>query len=621
MSLPSRLLVFAVCGSAGYFAAAALAPDSAGPDFKAKSGEAKNEKASRPPLTGRLESSVLVSEWERMKREQGGDFGVLYSAIKDLQDPYRRRAFRSALIAEWAMTNPQAGLAYLLEKDGSMASQLAREWMRIDANATISTLLGDAKGINALRPLLSDIADLMPQRLAEVLSKLPPTSSRWDTSTADLFTRLAEKDLVSARAIAESVTGSLRAQALAGIANAWAQKAGPDAFAWADSLPVGETRESAMRAALVGWAKTDPVAALSKIDAVPPGGEEGYFASDTGARVLREAARKDWDATVKWLSENPGKLGMSSFQGLQDALSDRLVKDTGATMRELEKWQMPALSQVLANSVLNQGYAARDAIWAWLDGRPSNAFTQGVRGSLLNAIAWKEPAMALEFLEKLRTGPEDTMLLQQGTRSLLNGGQQFHRVEELLEKASPHLRPFLLQAAFEVGSGELGSNPERWVKRLDELPEGARPNALGGLARGWASADPEAAKDWALGLSNPTERNSAINSVAHAWAAADLHGAAAWVNTLDKGATRDGATQSLVYAVSQSQPHAAWPWALSIEAKAMRLSALQFAYQAMRQKDPGSAEQMLQSPELAPEEISELKKAAAVPGRAMILPY
>ena len=49
---------------------------------------------------------------------------------------------------------------------------------------------------------------------------------------------------------------------------------------------------------LAGWAKTDPLAALGKLDLVPPGGDEMQHASDAGAQVLREAAKKDWDATI-----------------------------------------------------------------------------------------------------------------------------------------------------------------------------------------------------------------------------------------------------------------------------------------------------------------------------------
>src|SRR6185503_18426722 len=137
--------------------------------------------------------------------------------------------------------------------------------------------------------------------------------------------------------------------------------------------------------------KTDPAAALDKIDLVPPGGEEMYYASDVGAQVLSAAAKRDWDGTLAWLRDHPGKLGRTSFDGLQSVVSQRLGIDPAGTMRTLEQSGVPALTQVLANAFLNDGYSQRDAIWAWLDQQPAREFTNGVRSSLLNAIAWKEP--------------------------------------------------------------------------------------------------------------------------------------------------------------------------------------------------------------------------------------
>src|SRR4029434_8687421 len=157
--------------------------------------------------------------------------------------------------------------------------------------------------------------------------------------------------------------GVLRGQALAGVAKGWAESDGAAALAWAQALPEGEARDAALKGALIvlakegaksagaaalagaqalpegeardaalkgaliGWAKYDPGAALSHLDLVPPGAEEMYYASDVGAQVLSAAAKRDWDGTVAWLRDHPGKLGRSSLDGLQNALSQRLNAD------------------------------------------------------------------------------------------------------------------------------------------------------------------------------------------------------------------------------------------------------------------------------------------------------
>jgi hypothetical protein len=563
--------------------------------------------------------SALIAEWEQLRGARDGataDLPAIYTAVKDIQDPFRRRAFRSSIIAEWAVRDPRAALAYLREKDKGNSGQLIREWIRLDPQAAISHLLADEKTRGELRGVLSEIARVAPARLAEVVSVLPKAESRWDTTAQDAFAIFAAKDPEAARAAAESITGILRGQALAGVAKTWAESDGAAALTWAQALPEGEARDAALKGALIGWAKNDPSAALNHLDLVPPGAEENYYASDVGAQVLRAAAKRNWDGTVAWLREHPGKLGRSSLDGLQTALSERLNIDPAGTMRSLEQSGVPALTQVLANSFLNDGYAQHDTIWAWLDQQPAREFTMGVRSSLINAIAWKEPDAALEYLEKLPDTPANRQILETGTRSLINGGSQMHRFEELFEKASPTIRTYLIETGFTYGTDAIGADPQRWLARLDELPAEKRVNALSGLARGLATNDPQRAIEWALSLKDPTQRDQAFGAVASTWAMNDVYEAATWIDSLPSGENRDNATRGLVSALSFSEPESAWTWALSIGTPGARLSALQLAYMGLEKKDPKIAQQLLQSAPFTPEESKMIaRKNTLMPPR------
>ncbi len=613
MSLPARPLIFVACGLAGYFSARAFVVDPPAEAGNPGAAKANAEHTAPParPLVGVPEESRMVAEWEQLRREHGGETGdlqTLYTAIKETKDPYRRRAFRAALIADWAERDPAAGLSYLLEKDQQIVGQLMREWMRKDPNAAITGILAAGpKAASTLRSLQSEIARQSPERLAEVANALAKSESRWDTSTRDAFAILAEKDPTAARAAAESVAGPLRSQALAGVAKAWAEKDGAAALAWAEAMAPGEARDAALKGALMGWAKTDPVAALNKIDLVPPGGDVMAYADDVGAQVLREAASKNWDATVRWLVDHPGKLGSSSLNGLQGTLSKRLVKDAAATLREIDASGVPALAHVFANSVLNEGYQARDAIWAWLDGQPSTPFNQSIRGSIINAIAWKEPGAVLDFLERLPDTKENASVLERGAQSMLNGGSQMSSLEGWLEKSPAKLRPYLLQAAFSYGSEQFATDPQLWLKRVDELPEDRRLSAMTSVARGWAGSDPEAALEWASALPKADQRHQVILSAVGSWAQADPQSAAAWADSLPAGESRDGAAQALVYALNAQQPETAWAWALNIGDKGQRMSAIQTVYRTMRSKDAAVAEQMLQGASLSPDEMKVLQ--------------
>ena len=563
-----------------------------------------------PPLTGA--ESPLIAEWEKLREQHGGaaaDLSAVYLDVKEIKDPFRRRAFRAALLAEWATTNPQAALAFLSEKDLGNVTQFIREWLRLDPQAAISGMLAsDEKTRASLRDVLSDIAKVAPARLAEVVAVLPKSDSHWDTTAQDAFAIFAQKDFAAARAAAESVTGALRGQALAGVAKAWAEKDGPAALAWTQAMPAGEARDVAIEGALIGWAKNDPVAALGKIDLVPPGGEQGYYASDVGARVLREAATRDWDATVTWLREHPGKLGAASLNGMMGELSHRIGVDPAGTMRSLAQSGLPALGQVFGNSVLNEGYAQHDAIWQWLDSQPANDFTKGARSSLLNAMAWKDPDTALAYLDKIPDSAESRELLQNGTRALLNGGSQMDRVEDLLGKISPKLRPYLLEAAFSFGIRNGNADPAKWLPRLNELPAEQRLNAAGGLASGWAASDPQAAIAWATSLTDPSQRENALGSAMTTWATADIYESSQWVNALPPGKTRDVAAQNVARSLTNSSPEAAWTWALSVQTPANRMDALSLAYMGLTQKDPAIAKQFLQDAKLSATEVSALQK-------------
>ena len=429
------------------------------------------------------------------------------------------------------------------------------------------------------------------------------------TSILNAFAIFAKDDTNAARVAAEATTGDNRAQALAGVARAWGRKDGAAALAWAQSLAAGDARDQSLKAVLQGWAMTDPMAALSKLDLAPPGGDEMYHASDTGAQVLRQAAIKDWDATMAWLRDNPGKLGPSSLNGLQDALGKRLGKDTAATMQMLTSGNFPGMENVFGNSVLNDGYAHRDAIWSWLDSQPSSDQTIRLRGSLLNAMGYKDPDNALTFLDKIPDTPGNASLFQMGLSSLFNGGSRMDLFEGLYEKAPEKFRARMIEVAFSNGGQFMANDPARWVARLNEIPAERRANAVGGLASAWATADPAAAIKWASALPHEGGRDTALRNIVSTWAAADPRDAAQWVNTLPQGSGRDSATQSIVMALSRSEPQAAWDWALSIKSEELRFGSIRTAYLGLMKKDAATAEQLLSSSNLQPDAVKLIRNS------------
>src|SRR5262245_10627033 len=172
MSLSVRLPLFLACGFAGYLLGQTLIN---GPSEKSEANRgSKLPEAVEQLVPATAAESSFIAEWEQLRATHAsGPEGLptLYAEVKELKDAFRRRAYRSALLAEWAVSNPQAALAYLSEKDSAMVTQLLREWLRLDPNAAINALLaGNEKQKGNLRSVLNDIARLAPDRLAQVLS-------------------------------------------------------------------------------------------------------------------------------------------------------------------------------------------------------------------------------------------------------------------------------------------------------------------------------------------------------------------------------------------------------------------------------------------------------------------
>ncbi len=108
-----RMLVFALCAAVGFLGARPLTSSSRTAAPTPRPTPAPTLSIGLPPLTAA--ESPLIAEWENLREQHGGaaaDPSALYLAVKEIKDPFRRRAFRAALIAEWATSNPQAALAF-----------------------------------------------------------------------------------------------------------------------------------------------------------------------------------------------------------------------------------------------------------------------------------------------------------------------------------------------------------------------------------------------------------------------------------------------------------------------------------------------------------------------------
>jgi len=604
-ALVTALVVTAVCIPIGRHLGHP-APHGSGPSHPSAA-----DSATPAPLPA---DSAILAEWKRLHDEHGSgpeSMPRLYQAIAELEDPLRKKGFHTALVFEWLRVDPDGGIAFFREGLGESEHRklFFEEWLKSDPDAAIAALLAHPASLAVLAgDSLTLLGQKAPGRLAEVVAQLPKPNGYWDGRVHDAFAAAAEADLAAARAGAEGLAGPNRDQALTGIAQAWARNDLHAALDWARSLPEVGDRDELVRAALVGQAATDPVAALARVGEVPSGGRDDYFASTTGARVIRRAAETDFEATVAWLMANPGRIASGDLIGLAGAVTQKLNDDAvGFLSQALAEGSLNLMVPAVQSAVLNRASGQRPVIWQWLNSQTETESLKALRDTVLTSAAFQDSDLALRWASELPATRDGNQQAYEVAQSLLNGGHVMERFDDLVKQAPERMHHPLLQASFVFLNQETLGDPQTWVRRLEQLPEANRAPAIGSLSRAWASEQPEGAAAWAVTLPSGSPRSEAITTIGTGWAKSDAAAAAAWVSTLPEGGDRDAGAQAIVFGLADRHPEQAWAWATSIHDSDRRQIAAAHAIRAMAGRDPSQARQWIAEGPFTPEAREQLQ--------------
>lgn len=558
--------------------------------------------------------SELLKEWRRLHDEYGSDAAAMpqiYQAINAIKDNYHRRALCAALLAEWAVVDPQGGYQHLVmdQRNREFAVQFMREWLRLDPSAAAAHLAAHfSVAAIATGELLIEIAKVAPQHLAAIAAQLEPNQSNGRISGA--FVIFAKSDPAAARAAAEALPdGPIKAAVLTGVAEGWAEKDGAAALQWAQSFAGNPGRNNAMLAALTGWARQDPVAALSHLDV-------DLSANGGADRVMREAAAKDFYASVRWMEQHPGKVATEARMGFTYEIAKRLNADPTATLNFLAaqpEGVRKGLHEALNSALLNDARAKGDAVRAWLTAQPQSEFIDGLTTMMLRITASRDFEKAAEWLAELPDRNRDGRQMEQRFMEIIDGGASLQEVDALLARLPESMRPPLLSMAFARGPGwGLGDLQPR-IERAMTLQGRDRASALETLGRNIASYDPQAASAWAFGLTDIDDRRRAVRGVVRTWSDDDRFEASSFVAELPPGLDRDTAAAALVTNVTTHEPEAGWTWALSIADPALRLKSLQLAAAELQRRNPQSAQQIFQAANLSDAERAALLQVVRKP--------
>jgi hypothetical protein len=394
---------------------------------------------------------------------------------------------------------------------------------------------------------------------------------------------------------------------------AWARTDLDATLAWARSFPAGAARDELVRVALMGRASTDPSDALDRINIVPPGGQEGFFATSTGARVLKAAAEADFNSTVAWITAHPGKLGREDMFGVADAVSVRMNSDPGEFLSQLSnQGSLAVLMEAIDSALLNAAAGQRATIWEWLKAQPDNDANRELRQRVLRTAGYQDPTLALKFAREIPDLPDSDQQVTTLVQSLFNGGQMLDRLDGLYQQAPEAIRQPLLETGFSLLTPEKLGDPKSWIQHLEQLPEGSRARGSEAIARAWADQFPEEAKAWVETLPQGEVRFAATAAMAGAWARNDAPSAANWLSTLPAGSERDRATQAMVSNMADPFHAQAWQWALSISDDTLRQQTATQVIRKVATRDPAQARQWIQAAPFSPEARAAVEASIGV---------
>jgi RNA polymerase sigma factor (sigma-70 family) len=578
------------------------------------------EPASAPPAASvtlalpDFKDSALYAEWQRLHDEHGATkeaMPALFKAIGEIKDSFRRRAFRAALVAEWVQLDMPGALTFFrANNDGQILGQVLRESLRTGGMEAMRAFMATGAGWEDLaKDFLVDISKVAPGVISSIIEKIPAGSDIQNRSVRMAFNAVAASDLSQAQKTAEALTGPNRTAALTGVAEVWSERDPQAAMAWAQTLPDVADKNAALSAVIAGWSKQDPFAALERLDLVP--------ASAT-ARVLEQAGTRDFEGTLRWLREHPGKVNADGLRGLQIEISKRLMANPAETLDHL-RTAAPEIAGTLAGSLMNESGASCDSVRQWLDTQPASPFADKIRESLVTAMAWRDPAALTEWVRNMPADQKTPERLQTVARTLLNQGSDMNRIEDLIAKSPPELSSALVLAGFNVGSNWPGGEIKPWLARLDQVPAADRPKASSVLAGRWAASDPDAAIAWASQLPDAEARIQSYASIAGRWAKADSYETSAWIKSLPEGRERDESTGALVKSIAQEEPDSAFTWAQTIRDPNQRQTSLTAALEGWARRDLAGALRQMEATELPPEAKATLRQslpsAAKIPNQ------
>lgn len=592
-------------------------------------------------LSGRIGVAERAAVYELALRSDAPTLRSLLREVAAMPPSEGRRTALEALIERYAEIEPRAAVAAVQEYapgTGLLAAAFAA-WAGKDASGALDALRdiqdpGTAEAIGiALLPVLGN-DDLAITRIAGSATSIDPDRLRVEALAARAesdpasaldealtlpasfqpiaFERIAaiwvRGDVEAALRRAGDLPPGAQAQLRAALLRAWSRSAPDAALAYVRDLDAseqmqllqnggfdvfrlvdpaealelarelpGEAGRMARTFAIQNLAATDPLAAVARIEQLPPGPERDQLLSVAAAGY----ARVDPEAALAWAQSlrppQPNAL-LTVLSAVARTDPDRALDIALSLAANPGPQLAPPTMMIAAQMLAGADDPERIA------NRILSVADRTVREQTLSAVAnaWsvRDPAAALRWL----VANADRV----PARSLLQAGQQLARSDPAAAFGYTSQIPNELRAAWlgSVAAGYAQNDPESamsWVGQYQgqagyesavaaivqqaanydpavaaRLLESMPPNgpgyvgAVSTIAYRWGSQSPREAAQWASDLRDATSRRMALSAVLQRWSVSDPAAARAWALAMPEGDARDAALVPVVASAAQS---------------------------------------------------------------------
>jgi hypothetical protein len=241
--------------------------------------------------------------------------------------------------------------------------------------------------------------ELAPEEAFNYIAPLAESQSKADTLRVITARFARQNPQCAAEAAAGMRAGGSRNDAIAMIANIWAQSDVNNALAWAEKLPDDHAKALALDAIRYVWVHSDPVAASKDVEKLPP----GITRNNLILNIAFEWAARDHTSAIQWVNNlSEGYNKDEALAGIAESWANRDPRAACAFALSLPPGEVRWQAGAMAASRWARQDPREAAAWAW------NSGDAGVRQRGLKEVfdVWAEvdPAECAKWLEKLPAG-------------------------------------------------------------------------------------------------------------------------------------------------------------------------------------------------------------------------